>query len=217
MMEKTVSQGKKIPEGQSRIMKTAIDEFASKGFASASTRDIAEKAGVSEALIFKYYKNKKNLFQKIVFPHIFSLLIPMGFHRVSGILKQEHSTFREFAISLMQERMEFALSHKKYLKILLQELFLNAEIQRKVKEKFSQSVWPEFEQKIQQYQQTDEILKMPAEQIFRIMLSLFMGMIVSAVIVNHPYANLQEECKITVDCLMRGIGTCNKGVSEYDL
>ena len=202
----------KIPEGQMRIMETAIEEFASKGFASASTRDIAEKAGVSEALIFKYYHNKKNLFQKVVFPHIFNLLAPLAVNRVAELLKQNHSTFREFAMSLLRERIEFVLTHTNYLKILLQEIFINEELQSNVQEQFYELVWPIMEKKIQQYQKTGELRKIAPERIFRMMLSLFMGLVVSAAIIKYPYENLQEECEITIDVLMSGIASCDMGV-----
>lgn len=54
----------KSEETKKKILKSAIELVADKGYASTSTREIAKNAGVSEATIFKYYKNKDQLLKK---------------------------------------------------------------------------------------------------------------------------------------------------------
>lgn len=44
-----------------KIVKEAQRLFAEKGYMDTSTKEIAQKAGVSEALIFKHFGNKDNL------------------------------------------------------------------------------------------------------------------------------------------------------------
>jgi AcrR family transcriptional regulator len=48
------------------IIAAAIPLFARKGFAGTTTREIAEAAGVSEALVFKHFANKTALYDAIV-------------------------------------------------------------------------------------------------------------------------------------------------------
>ena len=48
------------------IVDAAIPLFARKGFAGTTTREIAEAAGVSEALVFKHFANKTALYDAIV-------------------------------------------------------------------------------------------------------------------------------------------------------
>ncbi|MEH0153205.1 TetR/AcrR family transcriptional regulator [Limibacter armeniacum] len=48
------------------ILNTAIDLFSTQGYANTSTSRIAKEAGVSEALIFKHFKNKEGLLDAIV-------------------------------------------------------------------------------------------------------------------------------------------------------
>ncbi|NAS14012.1 TetR/AcrR family transcriptional regulator [Poritiphilus flavus] len=48
-----------------KILNTALELFASEGYTAVSTRRIAEKAGVSEGLIFRHYKSKKGLLDAI--------------------------------------------------------------------------------------------------------------------------------------------------------
>jgi AcrR family transcriptional regulator len=54
------------PPGESRrlLIEAARDVFNRKGYASASTREIAEGAGVAETLIFRNFRNKAGLFQE---------------------------------------------------------------------------------------------------------------------------------------------------------
>jgi AcrR family transcriptional regulator len=48
------------------LLDSARQLFAAKGYAGASTREIAEQAGVREALIFRHFGNKAGLFRAAV-------------------------------------------------------------------------------------------------------------------------------------------------------
>lgn len=47
-------------------MDAALELFGEKGYSGASTREIAERAGVAEALLFRHFGSKANLFQEAV-------------------------------------------------------------------------------------------------------------------------------------------------------
>src|SRR5574341_115144 len=49
-----------------KILESAIRLFAEKGFSGTTTREIAEKAGVNEALIFRYFSTKSDLYSAII-------------------------------------------------------------------------------------------------------------------------------------------------------
>lgn len=51
---------------KARIAHSAAILFAEKGFSGTKTREIAEKAGVSEALIFKHFPSKEDLYAAIL-------------------------------------------------------------------------------------------------------------------------------------------------------
>jgi AcrR family transcriptional regulator len=52
--------------GRQLLLDAARDLFAERGFKGTSTRDIAERAGVSEVMIFRHFGSKANLFQESV-------------------------------------------------------------------------------------------------------------------------------------------------------
>ncbi len=47
-----------------RIMKAARELFEKKGFAAATTKEIADTAGVSEVTLFRHFNNKRALFEE---------------------------------------------------------------------------------------------------------------------------------------------------------
>jgi TetR/AcrR family transcriptional regulator len=49
-----------------QIVHAAIELFARKGFDGTTTREIAQAAGVSEALIFRHFPTKHDLYRAII-------------------------------------------------------------------------------------------------------------------------------------------------------
>ncbi|EMS73006.1 TetR/AcrR family transcriptional regulator [Ruminiclostridium cellobioparum] len=52
-------------EKQNKIISAACEVFAKHGYKKASMKDIAEAAGISKSVLFKYFSNKENLYIKI--------------------------------------------------------------------------------------------------------------------------------------------------------
>lgn len=60
---------KKRMSGQERkdqIIDAAVKVFSENGFRGTKTREIAEASGVSEAMIFKHFNNKEDLYRSII-------------------------------------------------------------------------------------------------------------------------------------------------------
>ena len=53
-------------ERRKAIVAAAVPLFARKGFAGATTRELAEAAGISEALLFRHFPSKKHLYGEIL-------------------------------------------------------------------------------------------------------------------------------------------------------
>jgi AcrR family transcriptional regulator len=62
MASKRLSAG----ERHSQIAKIAAELFAKKGFNGVTTREIARRAGVSEAILFRHFPNKEALYTEII-------------------------------------------------------------------------------------------------------------------------------------------------------
>src|SRR6266852_1041158 len=53
-------------ERRKAIVRTAVPLFARKGFAGTTTRELAEAAGIFEALLFKHFPSKQLLYREIL-------------------------------------------------------------------------------------------------------------------------------------------------------
>src|SRR5690348_13007714 len=53
-------------ERRKAIVRAAVPLFARKGFAGTTTRELAEGAGISEALLFKHFPSKQHLYREIL-------------------------------------------------------------------------------------------------------------------------------------------------------
>lgn len=53
-------------EKRNRILSIAISEFANRGFTSANTNTIAQKAGISVGSLYKYFETKEDFFLTVV-------------------------------------------------------------------------------------------------------------------------------------------------------
>src|SRR5882762_504227 len=53
-------------ERRQQLLEAAAFVFAERGFEGAATLSIARRAGVSEALLFRHFSSKKNLFRAVL-------------------------------------------------------------------------------------------------------------------------------------------------------
>lgn len=60
---------KRVRETRKRILQAAVQVFADQGYTGATTRGIAEAAGVSELTLFRHFGSKKNLFMAAIQRH----------------------------------------------------------------------------------------------------------------------------------------------------
>ena len=60
------NQGKSMPPGRMKIIQSLISLLAEKEFSAITTAEIARNAGVTEALIYKYFKDKRDLLHQVL-------------------------------------------------------------------------------------------------------------------------------------------------------
>src|SRR5262245_9362285 len=64
----SAEQPRRLPatDRRQQLLETALDIFAQKGFAAATTKEIAAAAGVTEAIIFRHFPTKQDLYAAVV-------------------------------------------------------------------------------------------------------------------------------------------------------
>ncbi|MEJ5252044.1 MAG: TetR/AcrR family transcriptional regulator [Chthonomonadetes bacterium] len=66
MPEGFVSRRQQAQMRRQELIDAALHEFAQKGYDGASIRAIAHRAGVTEALVYHYFRNKEHLFEEVI-------------------------------------------------------------------------------------------------------------------------------------------------------
>ncbi|MGT2833657.1 TetR/AcrR family transcriptional regulator [Streptococcus halotolerans] len=112
----------KIPNGQKKVILSAIQLFASQGFHGTSTAQLAQHANVSQATIYKYFDTKEAILIYIVRLMTYTISSPF--------LEQlsTYSTKEELIHFFVQDRFHFIDHNYKVVNIILQELLINPEM-----------------------------------------------------------------------------------------
>ncbi len=86
--DEPATRRKRLPgtERRAQLLEVAISIFGQRGFRGATTKAIAEAAGVSEATIFRHFPSKTP-------PQTVKILILRGLHRVFGYRELFHAQF----------------------------------------------------------------------------------------------------------------------------
>jgi len=101
---------------RSRILKAAIDEFASRGYDAAGVERIATRARVNKALIYYYFANKRGLYHEILHASLQALAAPLR-----GVIDGQGDATAKLAayITTLVEHLE---AHPHLPPIMLREL-----------------------------------------------------------------------------------------------
>jgi AcrR family transcriptional regulator len=192
------------------IMKSAVAIFAEKGYAASTTREIADSAGVSEAALFKYYKNKKGLLHGTVLNFIEQMGIDQVFEGIDDIVKmnQELSTEKLF-IKLFSDRLYMIERNFQMFKIL----FIEIQYHEDVRDIFMEKVMG----KILHYAQAMSSILEEREDVrndldYFTMVRSFMGVVFLTVIqkkllpeLDITKTDMDTEIKNMVDLFIKGI------------
>jgi AcrR family transcriptional regulator len=99
-----------------QIVAVAAKLFASRGFSGTTTKEIAEGAGVSEAIIFRHFASKDKLYAAILDDKV-----KQGTERIKAQLEEAASRKddRAFFGSLALEMLEFHCKDQTFMRLLL--------------------------------------------------------------------------------------------------
>lgn len=201
------SDGGKKTEKQIRILEAAVDIFAEKGFAAASTNEIAQKAGVAEGTIFRHYKTKKDLLLAIASPIAIKMAAPFILREFAyKVLDAPHEQVEDLFRAIARDRLAFARQHFKLLRILIHEIPYQPELMAQVQTLFKEIVFERMQKIILHFQERGQIIEAPPWRVLRTVISLFVGMFVTQLLIlPDDSADIDEEIERTVEILMYGL------------
>jgi AcrR family transcriptional regulator len=134
-MRSALQKAREAPSStKARILATAEDVFAAKGFAGASTREIAAKAGVNISSLHYHWESKETLYYA-VFQNIYDRIVDVV--RASMPAQPGAGSLRRNAIEVaMGTIFDFFADHPTIPKLLVRRLVENdagpADIEREI-------------------------------------------------------------------------------------
>ena len=178
-----------MPAGKKKTLIAATQLFSQQGYSVTSTAQIAEKAGVSQATIFKYFKTKSDLLSEIMKPMIPEL-------KKEFFQKFETYTNLEEAIHFtVQNRFYFLAQNVDFIKILIQEVLVNSEFRQEIMATFEEVAIEDYLQQIRQLYAQDPKLQFSDKTIrtLRSCAGIFFAYFVQRFILQIPSPSETED------------------------
>lgn len=195
------------PDKEIRIINAAINIFSEKGFESTRTREIAERAGIAEGTIFRYFPTKDSILERMV-----PLLIRVMMPRISGpidriISKHANEPVEEIWYAILLDRIQMVRDNGRFIKSVLPELIHRAPLMNQLKTTI-QPVIEQYIEKIMVYGIGRGELD-PALDKHMVMQQL-LGFILSfSMFGGSEKADIAKNVRIYIHYTMRGwSGTC---------
>ncbi|MFZ2448218.1 MAG: TetR/AcrR family transcriptional regulator [Syntrophobacteraceae bacterium] len=103
------------PSTKERILDAALDVFSQKGFHSATTDEIAERAGVGKGTVYRHFETKEKLFEELVRLRLDEL------ERLAGAVIDGHDDVLTMISKYIQVYFEFFDRNQRLYRLIVQE------------------------------------------------------------------------------------------------
>lgn len=179
----------KTDDTRKRLQEEAIDFFYQKGFAASSVREIVKRAGVSNSVLYHYFKDKNEL--------LYVVIDEVGRELIDEL--REIQRKREDGIETLKEMIKKQISivkdRKKEAKIFLEEEY-------QLKDKYRKRVLKQHRKIYDIYKKQLEILEKEG-RLRKINKIIAVFGIIAAI--NWTYRWYKEEGKLSVEDIATGL------------
>ncbi len=204
-----IPNGSRLPAEERRlqILRVAVSLFSQRGFVGTTTKEIAQAAGVSEAMVFRHFATKQELYSAILDHKACSgdTMNPEAMVAEALQEKDDHAVFERLAVG--------ALDHHEcdpeFQRLLLHAALEGHELAQMFFEKFVRRVYELLGNYIAERQRDGAMVAMDPAIVVR----AFIGMVIHHSLNNNlwdPQRRLlkisnQEAAKQFSDILLNGI------------
>ncbi len=194
-------------ERRSQILQVAIDLFSQRGFSGTTTKEIARAASVSEAIIFRHFANKDELYSAILDHKACSRTFQSHFEEVIEKVKakDDYGVFYTMALNALDNHSEDC----GFLRLMLHSALEDHDLARMFFESFITDVYKFLGDYIRQRQADGAFRAIEPHVVVRAFVGMF---------VHHSLNNLlwdkeqkllkisnEEAAKNFTEILLRGI------------
>ncbi|MDP4157334.1 MAG: TetR/AcrR family transcriptional regulator [Bacillota bacterium] len=210
LLELALAQAKnteKMTEKQQKIVETAIQMFADKGYASTSTAEIAKAAGVAEGTIFRHFGSKENLLLSVILPFLLNAVPVVADEFIGEVLVKPFTSFESFLTTLIKNRLEFVQENKQIFKILVVELLHRDDLREQLVSFFQKVPYQYVTSILDTCKQRGELQDLPNPVLIRTMLTQVFGYFMVRFAL-FPDLNWDDSLEVEqlVQVILKGIG-----------
>lgn len=141
-----------FPPGKQKALLAASELFSQQGYDATSTAQIAKKAGISEATIFKYFKTKKALLMTVLSPMSDGLIPSIQTDFWNDFKQQKFNSATDLLHALVADRVQYFQQNIVIAPILLDQLLVNPSLRDQVRKQIFNTIegqFPTFNQSFQ--------------------------------------------------------------------
>ena len=196
-------------ERRLQILRVAVSLFSQRGFVGTTTKEIAQAAGVSEAMVFRHYANKQELYSAILDHKACSgdSMNPEAMVAEALKEKDDRAVFERLALGALEHHE----CDPEFQRLLLHSALEGHELAQMFFEKFVRRVYELLGNYIAERQRDGAMVQMDPAIVVR----AFIGMIIHHSLNNNlwdPQRRLlkisnQEAAKQFSDILLNGISS----------
>ncbi len=189
------------PDKEVRIINAAIQIFSEKGFESTKTKEIAEKAGIAEGTIFRYFPSKGAILEKMV-PLMIKVIQPKLEKPIRDILEEKKdSTVDEILSVILLDRLSIMHKNRLFFKSVLPEVVHRPKLLKQLNDSLVPAIKMYVSQLLVAAQRRGEISNdMTADILFN---QLF-GFIISYSLFTGSMDNAQNDVRMFLNFAMKG-------------
>ena len=120
------------PDKEIRIINAAINIFSEKGFEATRTREIAERAGIAEGTIFRYFPTKDAILERMV-PLLIRVMLPRFTGPIERIIKNHASdSVDNILFEIITDRLHMIRDNERFIKSVVPELIHRAPLMQQM-------------------------------------------------------------------------------------
>ena len=194
-----------LTDKQKAVIKSAVELFSEKGYASTSTKEIAVRAGVAEGTIFKQYPTKKDLMLWITGRIIQKALFPLISSGLPELLAKNYNSREEFLSDFLQNRFALIQDGIPLFKIIFQEIPFQPDIRRMLIEQFKKLPLPAIAEKLFMGKSSTDFSE---TEVLKILLNCTTGFFILRFVMMpelFPKKHLQKDAETFLRFVNRGL------------
>lgn len=114
---------------RNKIMDAAKQLFSVNGYAAVTTKEIAKQANISEVTIFRYFDNKRNLFNVIVKEHMHN-------YDIVSFIKNDVTYDIRYDLTFIAEKIvDGYRKNSALIKMMIKDAILNSDVHKSTQNK----------------------------------------------------------------------------------